>query len=165
MSNVNAELTARDILEIDDEDTLSPDENPSTKGYLTFVSDGLVYGVPTEQVIEIITNHNIRPLPLVPDYIQGIINLRGQIIPIIDIRLRLGKPFMEYTSTSCIIILDIGSDRIGICVDAVSQVIAIDTSLASPVPLENRQKLAPSMVSVEDGKIVLLMDCPALIEP
>lgn len=133
--------------------------------FLTFESDGLTFGVSTEQVIEIITNHNIRPLPLVPDYIRGIINLRGQIIPIIDMRLRLGKPFVDYTSSTCIIILDIGMDRIGICVDSVCQVLTIDTSLSSPIPLSSNQKLATSMISIDENKVVLLLDCESLTEP
>ncbi len=164
MSNVNEEAAVLDAPDMENE-FASSDGQSSIKGFLTFVSDGLTYAVPTEQVIEIITNHSIRSLPLVPDYVRGIINLRGQIIPIIDIRLRLGKPFLEYTPTTCIIILDIGSDRIGICVDSVSQVLTVDTSEASPVPIENRQKFASYMASVEDGKVVLFLDCSALIQP
>ena len=61
----------------------------STERFLTFSSDGLNIGVSTNYVIEIITNHTITMVPLVPDYVKGIINLRGQIIPIIDIRLRM----------------------------------------------------------------------------
>ena len=60
--------------------------------YLICISDGLLYGVDAEQVETIITDHTITRLPRVPHYVRGIINLRGQIIPIIDIRLRLGKP-------------------------------------------------------------------------
>lgn len=166
MANVNEETAALDV-DVPDmmDEFISSNGQDSVRDFLTFVSDGLTYAVPTEQVIEIITNHVIRPLPLVPDYVQGIINLRGQIIPIIDIRLRLGKPFLEYSSTTCIIILDIDSDRIGVCVDSVSQVLPIDTSKASPVPLENRQKFANYMVSVDDGKVVLFLDCAALIRP
>ena len=73
----------------------------STERFLTFSSDGLNIGVSTNYVIEIITNHAITMVPLVPDYVKGIINLRGQIIPIIDIRLRMGKPSIEYTNTTC----------------------------------------------------------------
>lgn len=164
MSNINEESDVLDVLDAIEE-AGSSDNQDSVKGFLTFVSDGLTYAVPTEQVIEIITNHSIRPLPLVPDYVRGIINLRGQIIPIIDIRLRLGKAFQDYSPTTCIIILEIDSDRIGICVDSVSQVMSIDTSKASPVPLENRQKFANYMVSADDGKVVLFMDCSAIIEP
>lgn len=93
----------------------------TTERFLTFMSDGLIFGVSTENVIEIITNYMIRPLPMVPDYIRGIINLRGQVLPVMDIRLRMNKPFLEYTSTTCIIILEINSTLIGIVVDTVLQ--------------------------------------------
>ena len=66
--------------------------------FLTFVSDNINFGVSTDYIIEIISNHMICPLPMVPDYIKGIINLRGQTIPIIDIRLRMGiyRYYMHY---------------------------------------------------------------------
>ena len=70
----------------------NPEVSVSTERFLTFSSNGLNIGVSTNYVIEIITNHIITVLPLVPDYVKGIINLRGQIIPIIDIRLRMGNP-------------------------------------------------------------------------
>ena len=81
---------------------------------------------------EIITNHTITIIPLVPDYVKGIINLRGQIIPIIDIRLRMGKPSIDYTSTTCIIVLNIDDTNLGIIVDSVQQVIDIDKAQISP---------------------------------
>ncbi len=133
-----------------------------TNRFLTFTSDNLVFGVSTDYVIEIITNYMIRPLPIVPDYIRGVINLRGQIIPVMDMRLRLRKPFLEYTSSTCIIILEIDSIRIGIVVDSVLQVQNINTSLAAPIPIENRQELTNLMISLEDGTVVLLLDCEAI---
>ena len=63
----------------------------STQRFLTFVSDNITFGVSTDYVIEILSSYMICTLPMVPDYIKGIINLRGQTIPIIDIRLRMGK--------------------------------------------------------------------------
>lgn len=131
--------------------------------FLTFLSDGLTFGVSTDYVIEIITNYMIRPVPMVPDFIKGIINLRGQIIPIIDMRLRMGKPFIEYTSTSCIIILEIESTSIGIVVDSVSQVLDIDTAAASSIPIENRQEFTNYMISQGDNTVVLFLDCEAII--
>lgn len=139
------------------------DMNQAVVRYLTFVSDGLTFGVSTEHVIEIITNYMIRPLPMVPDFVRGIINLRGQIIPILDIRLRMGKPYMEYNSSTCIIILDINSTVVGVVVDSVSQVLDINLSEASPIPIENRQELTNYMLSLEDGTVVLLLDCEAVI--
>lgn len=132
--------------------------------FLTFTSDNLVFGVSTDNVIEIITNYMIRPLPMVPDYIRGVINLRGQIIPVMDMRLRLNKPFVEYTPTTCIIILEIQSVSIGIVVDSVLQVQDIRVEAASPIPIENRQELTNSMLSLEDGTVVLLLDCEAVLE-
>lgn len=131
--------------------------------FLTFISDGLHFGVNTNNVIEIINNHKIRPLPMVPDYVRGIINLRGQTLPIIDMRLRMGKPFQEYTPQTCIVILEIESNMIGVVVDSVAQVIDIDLDKTAPIPTENRQELTNSMISI-DGTVILLLECEALIE-
>ena len=79
-----------------------------TNKYLICISEGLLYGIDAEQVETIITDHTITRLPRVPHYVRGIINLRGQIIPIIDIRLRLGKPQAE---ESCIIVVNIEIGR------------------------------------------------------
>ena len=136
----------------------------STERFLTFSSDGLNIGVSTNYVIEIITNHAITMVPLVPDYVKGIINLRGQIIPIIDIRLRMGKPSIEYTNTTCIIVLNINSVYIGIIVDAVQQVMDIDQSKISPVPVENQQELISGMISSSERSVILFLDCEKLIQ-
>ena len=136
----------------------------STERFLTFSSNGLNIGVSTNYVIEIITNHSITMLPLAPDYVKGIINLRGQIIPIIDIRLRMGKPSIDYTSSTCIIVLNINSVQIGIIVDAVQQVMDIDQSQISPVPVENQQELISGMVSSGDRSVILFLDCEQLVQ-
>lgn len=148
---------------IHDETTEDILASETTERFLTFMSDGLIFGVSTENVIEIITNYMIRPLPMVPDYIRGIINLRGQVLPVMDIRLRMNKPFREYTSTTCIIILEINSTLIGIVVDSVLQVQDIDIAGASPIPIENRQELTNAMISLDDGTVVLLLDCDAVL--
>ena len=136
----------------------------STERFLTFSSNDLNIGVSTNYVIEIITNHTITMLPLVPDYVKGIINLRGQIIPIIDIRLRMGKPSIDYTSSTCIIVLNINSVQIGIIVDAVQQVMDIDQSKISPVPVENQQELISGMVSSANSSVILFLDCEQLVQ-
>lgn len=136
----------------------------STERFLTFSSDGLSIGVSTDYVIEIITNHTITPLPLVPDYVKGIINLRGQVIPIIDIRLRMGKPAIDYTSTTCIIVLNINSIYLGIIVDAVQQVVDIDRSEISAVPVENQQELINGMISFDERTVILFLDCEQLTQ-
>ncbi len=132
--------------------------------FLIFVSDGLHFGVNTDRVIEIINNHMIRPLPMVPNYVRGIINLRGQIIPIIDMRLRMGKVYQEYTPKTGIVILEIESNIIGVVVDSVAQVIDIDLDRTLLIPTENRQELTNSMISTNDGTVILLLECEAIIK-
>ena len=134
--------------------------------FLTFRSADLTFAVNTKYVIEIITNHSITTLPMVPEYIKGIINLRGQIIPIVDIRLRLGKPSidMENNESNCIIVLDIDSISVGIIVDSVSQVVDSELSKISPVPVNNQRELVNGMISVDVNNVVLLLDCEQLVD-
>ena len=146
------------------QEVMEGDAHVSTERFLTFSSNGLNIGVSTNYVIEIITNHSITMLPLAPDDVKGIINLRGQIIPIIDIRLRMGKPSIDYTSSTCIIVLDINSIQIGIIVDAVQQVMDIDQSQISPVPVENQQELISGMISSGDRSVILFLDCEQLVQ-
>lgn len=146
------------------QEVLDAEAPVSTERFLTFSSNGLNIGVSTNYVIEIITSHSITMLPLVPDYVKGIINLRGQIIPIIDIRLRMGKPSIDYTSSTCIIVLNINSIQIGIIVDAVQQVMDIDQSQISPVPVENQQELINGMISSGSRSVILFLDCEKLVQ-
>lgn len=138
------------------------EDNDNIKSFLTFIANGLTYGVDTIHVVEIITDYSIRPLPMVPDYIKGIINLRGQIIPIIDFRLRLGS--MNSQESISTVILQVDSTTIGMMVDSVSQVLDIDLSHSQPIPVESRQELTNGMVSLEDGTVILLLNYEALIE-
>ena len=138
------------------------EENTNIRSYLTFIANGLTYGVDTMHVVEIITDYSIRPVPLVPEYIKGIINLRGQIIPIIDFRLRLGC--MEDLESNSTIILQVESTTIGMMVDSVSQVLDIDLRQTSSIPVESRQELTNGMVSLPDGTVILLLNYEALVE-
>ena len=131
-----------------------------TDKYLIFVSDGLFYGIDAEQVVELITNHNITRLPRVPHYVRGIINLRGQIIPVIDIRLRLGKPEAE---ESCIMVVNEGTDCMGILVDGVDKMVSIRRDSILPMPTQNPQKLISGMCSLPDGGTLLILDCGLLL--
>lgn len=152
-----------DTNEINTEEVVAAETPISTERFLTFTSDGLTIGISTDYVTEIITNHSITVLPLVPDYVKGIINLRGQIIPIIDIRLRMGKEAIPYTNHTCIIVLNIDSVLIGIVVDMVQQVIDIDKSLISSMPIEDHQELINGMVSLDERSVLLFLDCEQLV--
>ncbi len=132
--------------------------------YLTFVADNLLFGVNASYVVEIIINHALTSLPMTPDYVKGIINLRGQIIPIIDTRLRIGHPAAEADdSTVCIIVLDIDGTQIGILVDRVAQMVDIDETQISTGPVSDQQ-LVSGMISLADGSdTMLVLDCARMI--
>lgn len=131
---------------------------------LTFESGGLVMYMSTDYVIEIINGHSITTLPMVPGYVKGIINLRGSILPVIDIRLLMGKEAADYTSKTCIIVVSIHSITLGIVVDKVRQVIDIDLSEVQPIPLRNRQKLTNGMLTLDSGEVAMSFDAAALVE-
>lgn len=151
--------------DLDMEDIVSEDsENENIERFLTFVSDTITFGVSTNRVIEIISTYMIRPLPMVPGYIKGIINLRGMVIPVIDLRMRMGKSPAEETASSCIIVLEIEDVTIGVLVDAVIQVLDIDLAKTTTIPVHDNQELANSMTSLEDGTVVLFLNCEQMIQ-
>jgi len=141
---------------------VNPDEvvaESLTDQYLICISDGLLYGIDAEKVETIITGHTITRLPRVPHYVRGIINLRGQIIPVIDIRLRLGKPQAQ---ENCIIVVNEGTDCMGILVDGVDKMVGVRRDSILPMPTQNPQKLISGMCSLADGETLLILDCGLL---
>jgi len=93
--------------------------------YLTFVLDNEEYGLEILKVREIIGMMNITSVPSTPDFVKGVVNLRGKVIPVTDLRLKFGMPGAETTEQTCIIVVDIGSVEMGILVDQVSEVLDI----------------------------------------
>lgn len=102
--------------------------------YLTFWSDRQLFGVPIFNVQQIVTIEKITGVPDFPDYAKGIINLRGSIIPIIDMRLRFHKKEIPYNERTCIIVTDIKNNLIGLAVDAVDEVTMIEDGNISGPP-------------------------------
>ncbi len=130
---------------------------------LTFESGGLLMYMSTKYVNEIINEQIITALPMVPPHIKGIINLRGSILPVLDICMLMGKESAEYTNKTCIIVLNIGSDSVGIIVDKVRQVIDIDLSVAQSIPLRNQQKLTNGMLTLDTNEVAMSLDVNSLI--
>lgn len=97
--------------------------------YLTFALDNEEYGIGIMKVKEIIGIMPVTPVPRTPDYVQGVINLRGKVIPVIDLRLRFGMATVESTDRTCVIVVEIdgpaGPVMIGVVVDSVSDVLNI----------------------------------------
>ena len=97
--------------------------------YLTFSMAEEEYGIGILKIKEIIGMMPITTVPQTPEFVKGVINLRGKVIPVMDLRLRFGMEAMEYTERTCIIVVEIegsaGTVQIGIVVDAVSEVLNI----------------------------------------
>jgi purine-binding chemotaxis protein CheW len=90
--------------------------------YLTFCLDGEEYGLEILKVREIIGMMSITAVPRTPDFIKGVINLRGKVIPVIDLRLKFNLVEAEHTDETCIIVVDVGQTEVGLVVDRVSEV-------------------------------------------
>jgi len=100
-----------------------------TGKYLTFTLDDETYGIGILKVKEIIGMLPVTSVPRTPDFVKGVINLRGKVIPVTDLRLKFGMAAMDYTDRTCIIVVEIDTNDstvlIGIVVDAVSEVLNI----------------------------------------
>lgn len=93
-----------------------------TEKYLTFHIDGQLYTIPTSEVVEIIRMQAITFMPNLPNYVKGVINLRGKIVPLIDMRLKFVKEEQEYGPRTSIIIVECGEMTVGLIVDSVKDV-------------------------------------------
>ena len=93
--------------------------------YLSFAMCGGEFGIKILKVREIMGFMNVTPVPQTPGYIKGVINLRGKVIPVIDLRLKFGLQQADYTKETCIIVVDMKNVLTGIIVDSVSEVMAV----------------------------------------
>lgn len=101
---------------------LSIVESIPTEKYLTFLIDRQLYALPTAEIVEIIRMQPITFMPKLPDYVKGVINLRGKIVPLIDMRLKFDKEAVPYDSRTSIVIVEKGEMTAGLIVDAVKDV-------------------------------------------
>lgn len=137
--------------------------------YLTFILNGEEYGVDILRVQEIKGWDRATLIPNSPAYMQGVINLRGAIVPVIDLRQRFGMPCLEYGPTTVIIVLKVKSETrervMGIVVDAVSDVYSIPESAFRPVPNNGDRTVMDSVRSLAtvDEKMVILLDVDHLL--
>lgn len=129
--------------------------------FLTFYIEDTVYGIELLHVIEIISVPPITQLPSVPDYIKGITNLRGKIVPVIDVRLKFHLPERAYDEKTCIIVVVIDDMNVGLIVDSVSEVSTVSgDQMAQPPQLsgsdDNRYLQS---VTQDGGRVILNLDC------
>lgn len=133
--------------------------------YLTFSIAEEKYGLDIKFIDDIIGVQDITKVPNQPDYLQGVINLRGIIIPVIDIRLRLDKSFRKYDDRTCIIVVNIDEAAVGIAVDTVLEVVNIPEDMIAEPPsfsddISNRYMKAIGKLKEQ---IVIIIDCYELI--
>ena len=135
-------------------DTSTQEMEDKGRRYLIFVIDDLKLGVDAEFVVEILSSHTATALPLVPSYVCGIFNMRGQIIPVLNIRRRLGKSDNEGENL-----------LIGVLVDAVDQMVEIDDESILPMPAQSMQRFVSGMCTIPDGSgTMLVLDCGQLLQ-
>lgn len=137
--------------------------------YLTFLLKNENYGIPIGVVKEIIAMLPITKVPKTPAFIKGVINLRGKVISIMDLRLKLDLEEKEYNERTCIIVVDIQIDnlskQIGIAIDSISEVIDIDS--------ENIQSVSNKDIQIDGNfirgiaklknKVVILLDIEKIL--
>ncbi len=132
---------------------------------LAFVVDEQIYAIPIECVIEIISVQTITVVPGSPPYVKGIINLRGTIIPVMDVRLRFNKMERDYDERTCIIVIEIKDTSVGLIVDRVLEVINVEEEQISPAPefaSIDVNKYIKHIAHTNDG-VSLILDCETLI--
>jgi purine-binding chemotaxis protein CheW len=132
--------------------------------FLTFSLGKEVYGIEIKFVTEIIGIQPITAIPEAPNYVKGIINLRGKIIPVIDVRLKFKKEEIDYNDRTCIVVVDISEVSIGLIVDKVAEVLSIQDDCIVPPPdvktgFNNRYIKGVGKV---DNEVKLLLDCDKL---
>jgi len=141
-------------------------EEDTQKGrFLTFSLGKEAYGIEIKYVTEIIGIQAITEVPELPEYIKGIINLRGKIIPVMDVRLRFRKEPREYNDRTCVIVVDIKDVSVGLIVDSVSEVLSIpEQDIVEPPQMSkgfNNRYI--KRIGKVGNDVKLLIDCEKLL--
>lgn len=136
-----------------------------TGKYLVFELNGEECCIQVLKVREIMGVQDITAVPQTPDYVRGVINLRGKVIPVVDLRLKFGLPEVEYTQRTCIIVVQVQKDAatsmvMGIVVDSVAEVLNIAQSDVEDTPNFGQGVSTPYLLGMAKikGKVKLLLD-------
>ncbi len=144
----------------------STTEDDLTGRFLTFYIDNAVYGIELTHVIDIISAQEVTNVPSTPAYVKGIINLRGSIVPVIDVRLKFNIPEREYDDHTCFIVVDIDDMQVAIVVDTVDEVVNLDNQVTASLPEFNNVNTKEYLRSISkvDNHLVLNLDCEKFLE-
>ena len=135
-----------------------------TRQYITFMANKQEFASNIMAIREIRGWTETTPLPHVPDYVRGVVNLRGLVLPVIDLKARLGLGMTEVTAKHVIIVINAGSRMTGILVDAVSDILTLAASdvQAPPEIMHDANDHYISGIAVLDGRMVTLLEMAEL---
>lgn len=141
------------------------DSNDEVLQWVTFQLDDETYGINVMQVQEVLRYSEIAPVPGAPNYVLGIINLRGNVVTVIDTRLRFGLNPNEVTDNSRIVIIESEQQVIGILVDSVAEVVYLKTSEIDSAPNVGTDESARFIqgVSNRDDELLILVDLDKML--
>ncbi|MCM5679930.1 chemotaxis protein CheW [Schlegelella sp. S2-27] len=139
--------------------------------YLTFMLAGETFAIGILAIKEIIEYHSLTTVPMMPDCVRGVINLRGAVVPVVDLLGRFGRKPSDVTKRTCVVIVEVRhedeSQVIGVVVDAVNEVLDIDAADIEPAPAfgaRMRSDFIRGMGKVR-GKFVILLDVDQVLSP
>ena len=138
----------------------------SVPQYLTFVVSGEVYGVPIEYIAEIIGAQRLTSVPDSRPFMRGVINLRGTVIPVMDVRTRLSMEPRNVDERTCIVVVQLDEVVVGLLVDTISEVIDVPPSSIETAPKRKTVSAGDSVVTglVQlDGEVKILIDLGRLL--
>ena len=148
-----------DLYDDDDEDTMRD-------RYLAFRLAEEDYGFPIRCVTEIIAMQRITEMPDVAEYVKGVVNLRGKVIPVMDVRIRFGMPERKYDDRTCIVVVDHEGTAVGLIVDRVAEVIDIPGDQIDPPPTIHKganHRFIQGLGKVEND-VKILLDVGKLLD-
>jgi len=131
--------------------------------YLTFHLHGEDYGIAISYVTEIIGIQNITNLPGMPESIKGVINLRGRVIPVMDVRISFGQPYCDYDERTCVIVVEVNGKTTGLVVDRVKEVVEISAEQIEPAPQCGTEVSYVEGMGKIGGEVKILLDIEALV--
>ena len=144
--------------------TAAQQEDTMHGRYITFALGEEEYGIEIRYVTEIIGMQPITPLPETPEHVRGIVNLRGKVIPVIDMRQKFKMDAIDYTDRTCILVIDTSELSAGLIADSVSEVMSISDEQVSLPPSGRMgiQNKCLKGIGIVNGATKLLLDCDAL---
>ncbi|HCY87119.1 MAG TPA: chemotaxis protein CheW [Desulfobacteraceae bacterium] len=137
--------------------------------YLTFVLNREDYGIDIHRIKEIIGMMDITTVPRTPAHIKGVINLRGKVIPVIDLRIRFSMPAQDYTDKTCIVVVEMDQDGttllLGMVVDSVSEVLTVPGEAVGPPPAFGAAVTTDWILGLAkmDSGVKILLDIEAVV--